>query len=687
MTAFRYFLFPFNLLGMRYLVLFMLIWAASYLKSSGQSMGIGTDAPDPNAILDLTADDKGILIPRMSTADRDANFTGLGLANEGLLIYNLTDQEFNYWDGTQWLGFPAATDADWYEDGTPPKSPDDINDNIYTYGKVGIGMNSPFRTLDIYGDMRIDGNGSHNIYGGPVGSIFMHSNSGISMDLESDGGSSGSFRVRNNVDFKIFEVLHSGDGYLAGDFHLEDDGNQILFEGTDPVDILLNTSNTSASLDIESQGGIDMVLDRDNDNASSEFTIKRNGDGTAAVNKLFTVPEDFSPLFYPYGTNSGETGGLRMRELEANGSNYVGLRAPNTISTSFQLTLPQNAGINSYLLQTDGTGILSWVDPSTLPGGTGPDNDWMISGNDVYKSIGTATIGTSSIAGWPLNIVNSTIRRSSVITHSYSGTLGSDAMYIDATNNASSGAGSVRAYYGKIDKLATSGSTGEVNGGYFWGINRYSGSSYSNSIGAFAKGEKYSGTSGNAYGLWAEGYNENGDFAYGIYAYASSPSLSTTIYAGFFGGDIAYVGGLINLSDSKFKTNVRPATGSLEKIMSIPVSNYDFRTDEYGYMNLPSGKQTGFIAQDFAPLFPELVKKAQFPASRPENVESGRESHHDVVDYLGINYTGLIPYIIQAIQEQQAQIEENALLRRENEDLRTEIEQLKTRLDALEKRK
>jgi hypothetical protein len=38
---------------------------------------------------------------------------------------------------------------------------------------------------------------------------------------------------------------------------------------------------------------------------------------------------------------------------------------PGTITTSFNLTLPGNTGTNGYLLQTDGTGILSWVAPAS----------------------------------------------------------------------------------------------------------------------------------------------------------------------------------------------------------------------------------------------------------------------------------------------------------------------------------
>ena len=113
-----------------------------------QSVGIGTDFPDPHASLEISSVSTGTLITRMTTGQRNANILGLNTTSEGLLIYNLTDSEFNYWDGTQWLAFPGGDD-DWYEDGTPPSPPDNISDAIFTNGTVGIGINVPTSSFHI----------------------------------------------------------------------------------------------------------------------------------------------------------------------------------------------------------------------------------------------------------------------------------------------------------------------------------------------------------------------------------------------------------------------------------------------------------------------------------------------------------------------------------------------------------
>ena len=51
----------------------LLFFAALSLSAVAQdNMGIGTLTPHPSSILDLTADDKGFLAPRLTTAQRDA---------------------------------------------------------------------------------------------------------------------------------------------------------------------------------------------------------------------------------------------------------------------------------------------------------------------------------------------------------------------------------------------------------------------------------------------------------------------------------------------------------------------------------------------------------------------------------------------------------------------------------------
>lgn len=61
-------------------------------------VGIGTNAPNTNAALEINSNSKGLLMPRLSTAQRD----GMAMPIAGLLIYNVTTNQFNYFNGTTW---------------------------------------------------------------------------------------------------------------------------------------------------------------------------------------------------------------------------------------------------------------------------------------------------------------------------------------------------------------------------------------------------------------------------------------------------------------------------------------------------------------------------------------------------------------------------------------------------------
>ncbi len=70
--------------------------------SYSQSIGIGTTTPSDKSILDISSTSKGIYLPRLTTAERDA-ITGLVLGDRGLLIYNTTMNKLQLFNGTSWV--------------------------------------------------------------------------------------------------------------------------------------------------------------------------------------------------------------------------------------------------------------------------------------------------------------------------------------------------------------------------------------------------------------------------------------------------------------------------------------------------------------------------------------------------------------------------------------------------------
>lgn len=73
----------------------------SVLSASAQ-MGIGTSTPDPSAALDITSTDKGLLIPRVTLADRPGS-PGKAAPTLGLMVFQTdNDPGFYVYDGTSW---------------------------------------------------------------------------------------------------------------------------------------------------------------------------------------------------------------------------------------------------------------------------------------------------------------------------------------------------------------------------------------------------------------------------------------------------------------------------------------------------------------------------------------------------------------------------------------------------------
>ena len=110
----------------------------------------------------------------------------------------------------------------------------------------------------------------------------------------------------------------------------------------------------------------------------------------------------------------------------------------------------------------------------------------------------------------------------------------------------------------------------------------------------------------------------------------------------------------LNASDSRFKSNIVPLESSLSMISQISGKRY--------FNNLSKTNDIGLIAQEVKEVFPELVKSL-------DKIDG--DSRY------AVNYSGFVPVLINAINEQQQIIEEQNEKLAEIDELRQEIEILK----------
>ena len=120
---------------MKKIILFALLVIVFAIQSFAQSVAINTDASLPNtsAMLDIKSTTKGLLIPRMTTAQR----TAIATPAKGLLVFDISTSSFWFHDGMAWEVLSAGSSTNYWS-----ATGNDIYNN--TTGNVGIGTIAPF---------------------------------------------------------------------------------------------------------------------------------------------------------------------------------------------------------------------------------------------------------------------------------------------------------------------------------------------------------------------------------------------------------------------------------------------------------------------------------------------------------------------------------------------------------------
>jgi microcystin-dependent protein len=146
-------------------------------SSMNAQVGFNNPAPDASSVIDVKATDKGILVPRMNTAQRNAMLVASTQPANGLLVFDTDLNRFYlcYNNGTikKWLAVnPWVTDD---EGGTPTPLKD-----MYTLvtGNTGVATSSPKSKLAVNGNFAVGSNYAGN-NAAPVNGAIIEGNVGI----------------------------------------------------------------------------------------------------------------------------------------------------------------------------------------------------------------------------------------------------------------------------------------------------------------------------------------------------------------------------------------------------------------------------------------------------------------------------------------------------------------------------
>lgn len=395
----------------------------------GSYMGfsqVGVGNTNPQATLDISASNAaspasndGILIPRMSSFPSSP-----GATRDGMLIFytgtGASGKGFYYWDQPTllWIKIAAGStvDVDWYEEGTSA-APDNIYDNMFTQGNVGIGENVPQARLhvnDAATPLRLDIDGTERFsfrnnsleFLNNGSSVFIGEDAGNNDDLSGNQNTAIGYRaLRNNVTGARNIAIGSGALLLSTggntNIAIGDDAMAVSSSGSNNVATGTQTlfRNTTGSNNVavggtalrENTVGINNVAlgyralynTTGNNNIGIGYetgfaNIAGIGGNTFIGTGAGHTTTGGRNVFLGYNAGYNETGSYKLYIENTNSSNPLIYGEFDTnilrINGEFQVSdpsttgyaLPNADGAANQVLTTDGAGQLSFVNASSL---------------------------------------------------------------------------------------------------------------------------------------------------------------------------------------------------------------------------------------------------------------------------------------------------------------------------------
>lgn len=333
----------------------------------------------------------------------------------------------------------------------------------------------------------------------------------------------------------------------------------------------------------------------------------------------------------PYGMLSGNTTMLKFGELAAQGINYIGFKAPDSIPSNVVWVLPSADGVAGEVLATNGLGQLSW---NSIPAVAGAAGALQFNGSGSSLSADSGNLYWDD-ANNRLGVGTSSPQQALTISQG-------NILHTNAESNPTY-------YIGDTDSV----------GGY--GFMQWQSSSDMLSLGTQLGAAALRISESNRVGINTDPLSSErvavlsaaGDNNV-LRLQRNENSGSGLGYITFRRGDGVELGyltcnlntqscGLFNASDRRIKQDIMDTDRGIDDLMNISIKDYKIIGDT------ESTVQQGVIAQELYDIFPQAV----VPGDSATSLTSAGKTW--VVDY-----TKLTPLIIRSIQEQQFLLNNNS---------------------------
>lgn len=679
------------------------MFLGSTTAALGQAVSINSTgaAPDAQSVLDVTSTDKGVLLPRMTTAQRNAINPSSG-ADFGMMIYNTSTSTYDYWDGSAWQQIPNAngivTSLDGAYDGGGSGAGRSITVDA---GSVQMNGSGGSVALETDGDIQLSedqwvGLGStieRVVFDGSLNRIDIEG-ADVTMDdgrwIGVDGSSpriefedaSGRLNMQD-ADIQIDDTKWIGinasnprilfEGGTTDRMTLEDadiriDNNKWFglgasierfeFQGSDgEVNLMgaefgIGTLAPTTELDVNGQirmrtgatNGYVPVGDANGvmtwTDPATFATVSTASNGLTAVSDDIQLGGTLSQNTtiaqgaFTLDLTTGLTDGFSIdgTTFSVDGSNNrigIGTDAPSSeLDVNGQIRMRTGAAIG-YVPVSSSNGTMTWTDPATIStADVTLDEAYDGNGPGLGRTI-TADNGAVNIEGSAGLLVTGNV---GIGTTDQTHTLVVHGTNADAVPVLSLRSGNDNAVFNNGAQIgfgynATSeyshfihtrhNSTGAAGNAMDFYLS--DGSTASNSV-----------TSGSVQVMTLAG---TGNVGIGV----TNPSVKLEV-----AGDATISGkfnsnGIQESSDARFKKNVSKIENALENVMKLEGVTYNWKVNEFPDRNFTNRTEIGVIAQEIEKIYPELVST-------------------DAEGYKAVQYSHLVPVLIEAIKEQQAEI-------------------------------
>jgi len=566
--------------------------------------GVGTTTPDASSLLEINSTSKGLLISRMTKAQRDA----IVAPAAGLLIYQTNSTPgFYYYNGSAWVavspkGVNKALNnltATAVNQSLIPGARDSIDlgsdtlrwRNAYLSGNVGVGTTTPAAKLDVNGDALING----ITVGLGTGSLPYNLAVGYqALNINTTGNyntASGYHALGNN------SIGHSNSAHGSYTLYSNTTGYRNTAIGY--ASLLYNTTGTG-----NTANGCEALY----------FNSVGSGNTANGYNALFLNTSGYSNVAIGTGSLYSNT---TQSNLVAVGDSALFSNTTGGSNTAI--------GSKSLYSNTDGTYNTANGNKALYSNTTGYYN----TANGFQPLLYNTTGSQNTASGYRALFYNSTGAGNTAN--------GSQALYSNTIGNSNTANGIAALYFN------TTGS-GNTAYGYYALYNGFSGSN-NTAVGYIAN---VSGTFTNAMALGAN----------------ATVNASNKVRIG--DGNVTVVesaAGWWAISDGRFKNNIKENVKGLEFIKLLRPVTYNFDTkkfQEFLMQNYPDSLkqkrfeqmdkaatakasaivQSGFIAQEVA----EAVKKSGYDFN-------GVHAPENPTDNWSLSYEKLVVPLVKAVQE------------------------------------